>query len=157
MKNLIRLSTLAIAIAAIGVPSIPSVAQAQEVQYDPSAPRISDVEAYNDDHYFNVYTGSHGPLSFITLTPPEGANIAPNDVKVTQGDREIDSIVYKDEGRFLIVFSEPVPPRTTLQIALDDAGINPAIGSNIVNYRVAGGHIGLNQTLPYGLARITLR
>ncbi|WP_411813333.1 hypothetical protein [Chlorogloeopsis sp. ULAP02] len=37
MKNLIGLSTLAIAIAAIGVPSIPSVAQAQEVQYDPSA------------------------------------------------------------------------------------------------------------------------
>ncbi|WP_231510570.1 hypothetical protein [Fischerella sp. PCC 9605] len=70
MKNLIGLSTLAITIATTGVSGIGSVAQAQEVQYDPSAPRITDVDAYEDDHYINVYTGSHGPLSFITLTPP---------------------------------------------------------------------------------------
>ncbi|WP_231510569.1 DUF2808 domain-containing protein [Fischerella sp. PCC 9605] len=88
---------------------------------------------------------------------PYDAGIVTNDVKVIQGDRTLNSTVYKDDGRILIVFDQRVPPRTTLQIALNDVDMEFFADTKIVNYRVSSGYVALNQTLPYGLARITLR
>ncbi|BAZ70893.1 hypothetical protein NIES4106_56900 (plasmid) [Fischerella sp. NIES-4106] len=37
---------------------------------------------------------------------------------------------------------------------MNNVDMQPLTDPKIVNYRVSGGHVGLNQTLPYGLARI---
>lgn len=153
MKNLIGLSAL-VALVTMGTGSI---AKAQEVQYDPSAARITEVDVYEETHNISLYTGSHGPLAFITLTPPDNSGITPNDVKVIQSGRTLNPTVYKDNGRILIVFDQLVPPRSNLEIALNDVDMERFGEPDIVNYRVSGGHVGLNQTLPYGLARVTLR
>jgi hypothetical protein len=161
MKKLIGLSALAIAISAAGVPVI---AQAQvadpntssDVQYDPSAPRITGAEGYEDTHYIGVYTGAR-PLSYIEIVPPEGVNLEENDIQAILSDRVIRTNVSKQGNRYRISFAEPVPARTTMQLALDDVDIEPRANARIVNYRLAGKHVGLERAIPYGLARITVQ
>lgn len=157
MKKLIGLSFFALAICTTGFPVI---AQAQvanpNVRYDPSAPRITGTEGYEDTHYIGLYTGAR-PLAYLRILPPEGVDLEENDIQVILPDRVVRTAVSKQGEAYLISFAQPVPARTTIQLALDDVDMEPLGSARIVNYQLAGGHLGLERVIPYGLARITVR
>jgi len=79
------------------------------------------------------------------------------DIQAILSDRVVRTNVSKQGNRYRISFAEPVPARTTMQLALDDVDIKPRASARIVNYRLAGKHVGLERAIPYGLARITVQ
>ena len=151
MKKLICLSALSLAIATM---SLPAMSQGQEIQYDQSAPRISSTTGLADSHYISLYTGEQ-PLSSITIRPSEFMDLGEN-IQVTDDAGEtIDAEVSKEEDMVRINFAQPVPPATTVEIAMRDLGFAlPIPAGGVFHYQVSGNHVGLQRDIPYGVARI---
>lgn len=180
MKNLIY-STIFALTTTIG---LPIVAQAQDIEFDPSAARIVDTEIdrNEDAHVITLYTGAR-PLSYVVLIPPEELDLS-DDIEVVSEPGQIlnavavdldnvsrtynanianenDEIAIDEEvnidqsidPRVIVTFANPIPARTTVQIALKD--LQPLVpnGNSFFNYQIAGKHVGLTEPIPYGLAR----
>lgn len=155
MKGLIYSTTFALAIGTTTI--VPTVAQAQTINYDPSAPRIvsTDID-YNDrNHSVTLYTGAR-PLTFVRVTVPDGLEIDEGVQVTTQGDRQIDAALfrgYREDNQYIVAFARPIPARTSLELTFQD--VEPTVPSTgaFFNYEIAGLHLGLEQLIPYGVAR----
>lgn len=151
MKNLIWLSTLSIAIATT---VLPSVAQGQQAQYSPSAPRISSTSGFSDAHSISVYTGEQ-PLSFITVRPPDYISVGNNIQISDQSGQAIESNISREGGMIRVNFAQPIPPQSTLRITFQDLAFSPQVARlGVYNYQVAGGYAAFRQEIPLGLARV---
>lgn len=191
MKNLMYSAILALGITTVG---LPTVAQAQEVNYDPSASRIVETEIDRSDtaHVITLYTGAR-PLSYVMLTPPEDFDLTEDievmaepgriaravavdvnrtqmamrpdetyiadaiiaEYKVNEEDEEYDAEAMNDEEdrRIVLLFDEPIPAKTNVKITLEDVEpLYPGAGS-FFNYEVSGKHVGIENPIPYGIAR----
>jgi len=150
MKKLIWFSTLSLAIAAT---SLPAVAQRQQIQYNLNAPRISSTSGYANTHYIKLYTGEQ-PLSYITVRPSELLTVGNRiDVK-DQSGQKIPTNISRENDQIRIDFSQPVPPRSTLEIAFRDVALNTPTPRSTFYYEISGGHIGFRRAIPYGLAQV---
>ncbi len=151
MKKLICLSTLSLAIATI---NLPAIAQGQQIQYNQSAPRISSTSGLPDRHYISLYTGEQ-PLSSITIRPSDFMDLGEN-IRVTdEAGETIEAVVSKEEDMVRINFAQPIPPATTLEIAMMDVGFTPPMpAGQVFHYQVSGNHVGFMREIPYGLARV---
>ncbi|TVP57053.1 MAG: DUF2808 domain-containing protein [Nodularia sp. (in: Bacteria)] len=151
MKKLICLSALSLAIATMGLPAI---AQGQEVQYNQNAPRISSTSGLPDRHYISLYTGEQ-PLSSITIRPSEIMDLGDNIQVTDESGETIDAEVSREEDMVRINFAQPVPPATTLEIAMMDVGFAPPMpAGEVFHYQISGNHVGLMREIPYGVARV---
>ncbi|AFY35426.1 DUF2808 domain-containing protein [Calothrix sp. PCC 7507] len=151
MKKLICFSTLSLAIATM---SLPSVAQGQQAQYSPSAPRISSTNGYMDAHMISVYTGDQ-PLSFITVRPPDFISVGDRIQINDQSGQAIESNISREGNIIRVNFAQPIPPQTTLKITFADLSLSSGVVPiGVYNYEVAGGYPGFRQEIPYGLARV---
>jgi len=151
MKNLILLSTLSIAIATT---VLPSVAQGQQAQYSPTAPRITGTNGYSDAQSISVYTGEQ-PLSFITVRPPDFISIGDRIQISDQSGQAIASNISREGDMIRINFAQPIPPQTTLEIKFHDLAFSSTVALNgVYNYEVAAGYADSRQEIPLGLARV---
>ncbi|MBD2343250.1 DUF2808 domain-containing protein [Anabaena subtropica FACHB-260] len=118
-----------------------------------SAPRIKGTSTFRDANYINLYTGSQ-PLAYVTILPPGYIAISDN-IRVTdQSGQNIDANISREGDKIRINFAQPVAPGSTLEIALSDLAFAPPYPSlSNFNYELAGGHIGFNREIPYGLAQ----
>lgn len=150
-------STILTLAATIATANLSTVAVAQTVNYDRSAPRIvsTDVDRSNSAHEITLYTGAR-PLSYLRITPPNDVQIGEDVQVMTESGREIEAFVFKsfsDNNQAILAFAQPVPARTTLEIVMDDVSpVVPGAGA-FFNYELAGKHLGLKRLIPYGIAR----
>jgi hypothetical protein len=73
----------------------------------------------------------------------------------TSGRDELGITVTRDENRGArIVFAQPVPPRSTIEVVLYGVNYNSQTAPNTVLYSLAGGHADFSQEIPYGIAQI---
>lgn len=151
MKYSIGLLSLAIVSA-----TTPPVAaqQIRSVQF--SYPQILSSRAVGNTHFITLNSGAYQPLSYLEIMPMSNA------VKLTQGnilvtdryERIVNTDVSRSGGGIRINFERPIPPRTTLRIAMDDVYTAPRTNARVYKYRVYGRHIGFNQNITYGIASI---
>lgn len=151
MKYSIGLLSLAIVSA-----TTPPVAaqQIRSVQF--SYPQILSSRAVGNTHFITLNSGAYQPLSYLEIMPMSNA------VKLTQGnilvtdryERIVNTDVSRSGGGIRINFERPIPPRTTLRIAMDDVYDAPRTNARVYKYRVSGRHIGFNQNITYGIASI---
>ena len=153
MKKLIGLSALAIAFSATAPPV--EAQQIRSAQF--SYPQILSSRAVGNTHYITLNTGAYQPLSYLEIMPIS------NVVELTQGnilvtdryERVVNTDVTRSGGGIRINFERPIPPRTTLRIAMDDVYTSPRTNARVYKYRVNGRHIGFNQNITYGIASIS--
>lgn len=151
MKYSIGLLSLAI-VSAITPPV--EAQQIRSVQF--SYPQILSSRAVGNTHFITLNTGAYQPLSYLEVVPMSNA------VKLTKGnilvtdryERVINTDITRAGGRIRINFERPIPPRTTLRIAMDDVYTAPRTHTRVYKYRVYGRHIGFNQNITYGIASI---
>lgn len=101
-----------------------------------------------------MYTGARS-LSYVKLTPPEGARITEGVQVTTESGRQIEANLFRGfrEDQYVLAFAQPVPARTTLQITLPEVEPTVPGAGAFFNYELAGKHIGLEHLIPYGIAR----
>ena len=154
MKGLMYSTIFAMAAAAT---SAPTIAQAQTVNYDASAPRIvsTDIDRNESNHSITLYTGGR-PLSYVKITAPEGVRINEGTQVTTESGRRIEAALFRglnQDNQFVLAFAQPVPARMNLKITLQEVEPTVPGAGNFFNYEVAGKHIGLERLIPYGVAR----
>jgi len=154
MKKLLYSTIFSLAVATA---SLPSIAQAQTVNYDPSAPRIvsTDIDRNDRNHSITLYTGAR-PLSYVTITAPDNVSIDEGTQVTTESGRQIEAYLFrglKQDNQFVLAFAQPVPARTTLKITLQEVEPTVPGAGNFFNYELAGKHLGLERLVPYGVAR----
>jgi len=155
MKGLIYSTMLTL--AATTITAVPTVAQAQTVNYDASAPRIvsTDIDRNDDNHSITLYTGAR-PLTYVRVTAPEDVEIQEGVQVTTQRGRQIEAAIFRDfreDDRYIVAFAQPIPARTSVEITFQEVEPTiPDVGA-FFNYEVAGKHLGLERLIPYGIAR----
>lgn len=154
MKGLMYSTIFALAAATT---SAPTIAQAQTVNYDASAPRIvsTDIDRNEANHSIIMYTGNI-PLSYVRITAPEGVRINEGTQVTTESGRRIEAALFRglnQDNQFVLAFAQPVPARTNLKVTLQEVEPTVPGAGNFFNYEVAGKHIGLERLIPYGVAR----
>lgn len=130
------------------------------------APRIissssTPVQEYREigpAHRIKLFTGA-SPLCYVSVQPVSSAIEEANEkIRVfneTSGRDELGITVTRDENRGArIVFAQPVPPRSTIEVVLYGVNYNSQTAPNTVLYSLAGGHADFNQEIPYGIAQI---
>ncbi|MBD2253559.1 hypothetical protein [Nostoc parmelioides] len=117
------------------------------------APRIKHTSTSRTTNYISLYTGSQ-PLAYVTVLPQENISIGDNITVTDQSGQSINANVTREGERVRISFAQPVAPGSTLEIALTDLAFGyPYPSKSTFNYELAGGHIGFNREIPYGLAQ----
>lgn len=155
MKSLIYSTVFTLATATTTV--IPTIAQAQSVNYDASAPRIvsTDIDRNDQNHSITLYTGAR-PLSYVTITAPEGVSVDEGTKVTTQAGRQVEAYLFRSlqqDDQYVLAFAQPVPARTNLKITLQEVAPVAPGADPFFNYELAGKHLGLQRLIPYGLAR----
>jgi len=92
----------------------------------------------------------------VTITPPNDVSIDEGVQVTTQSGRQIEANVFRgfrENNRIILAFAQPVPPRTTLEITMQEVEFVVPGAGNFFNYELAGKYIGLERLIPYGLAR----
>lgn len=130
------------------------------------APRIlssssTPVQEYREigpAHRIKLYTGA-SPLCYVSVQPVSSAIEEANEkIRVfnESGDRtELGITVTREQdGGARIVFAQPVPPRSTIEVVLNGVNYNSQTSPNTVLYSLSGGHADFNQEIPYGVAQI---
>lgn len=155
MKYSSGLLSLASAFCAIVLPPVAQAQQIRSVQF--SYPQILSSRALGNTHYITLNTGAYQPLSYLELIPMSNVvELTKGNILVTdQYERVINTDVTQTGAGIRINFERPIPPRTTLRIAMDDVYAAPRTNARVYKYRVYGRHIGLNQNITYGIASIS--
>ena len=155
MKSLIYSTIFTLAAATTTV--VPTVAQAQAVNYDASAPRIvsTNIDRNDENHSMTLYTGTR-PLSYVRITAPDDVQIQEGTRVTTESGQQIEANLFRGltkDNQFVIAFAQPVPAKTNLKITLQEVEPTVPGADNFFNYEVAGKHLGLERLIPYGVAR----
>ena len=152
MKYSVGLLSLAIAFSAIAPPV--EAQQIRSVQF--SYPQILSSRAVGNTHFITLNTGAYQPLSYLEIMPMSNVvELSRGNILVTDRyERVINTDITRAGGGIRINFERPIPPRTTLRIAMDDVYTAPRTNARVYKYRVYGRHIGFNQNITYGIASI---
>jgi Protein of unknown function (DUF2808) len=130
------------------------------------APRLlsassSPVQEYHEigpAHRIKLFTGA-SPLCYVSVQPVsstiEEANEKIRVFNRTSGKEELGITVTRNENRGArIVFAQPVPPGSTIEVILSGVNYNSQTAGDPVLYSLAGGHADFNQEIPYGIAQV---
>lgn len=102
-------------------------------------------------HHFEVHV--QGPaLSELLIDLPEGVSISKEIEVKNQLNQKIDALFSVNNRTVTVVFSQPVPPETTLSINMRD--VKTPGYSKTWMYHVYGKMVGINTKIPLGFARI---
>ena len=153
MKKLIYAAGFILAVIAL----VPSV-QAAGSRHDFKAPHIMGGSAIPNNsrfqggtHRFQVHV--QGPaVSELEINLPEDVSIRRGIEIKNQAGQKIPATVSVNNRQATVVFSQPVPPETTLSIEMQ--GVNTPGYSGIWLYQVSGKMAGLNSEIPLGTVRI---
>lgn len=89
--------------------------------------------------YFNVFTLVVATAGLPTVAQSQPVNYDANAPRIVRHS--------------VLAFAQPIPTRTALEITLQEIEpIVPSVG-NLFNYELAKKHLGLEELIPYGLAR----
>jgi hypothetical protein len=109
-------------------------------------------------HRIKLYTGA-SPLCYLSIKPVsstiEEANEKIRVFTETDDRNELGITVTREQdGGARVVFAQPVPPRSTIEVVLNGVNYNSQTSGNTVLYSLAGGHADFSQEIPYGVAQI---
>ncbi|XWK91705.1 MAG: DUF2808 domain-containing protein (plasmid) [Phormidium sp.] len=111
-----------------------------------SNPRFLDAT-----HHFEIHV--QGPaLSELSIDLPEDLSIRRGIEVENKSGQRIPATVSIRDRKATIVFSQPVPPETTLSIKMQ--GVNARFYRSIRQYMVYSKMVGLNAEIPLGTVRI---
>ncbi len=102
-------------------------------------------------HQFEVHVQGY-PLSELSINLPEDIDINDGIEVKNQSGQKIPATVSIKDGNARVVFSQPVPPETTLKVAMQ--GVNTPGYGNTWQYMVFTKNVGLSGEIPIGMARI---
>lgn len=102
-------------------------------------------------HHFEVHVQGKA-LSALAIDLPQDVRISGGIEVKNQLGKKIDAKVSVNNRKATVVFSQPVPPETT--ISIDMLGINTSGYSHDWEYMVYGTMVGLNAEISLGYARI---
>lgn len=108
-------------------------------------------------HHISLYSGGN-PLCYLSIKSVS-ADIAEFNEKIEVFDKnnnsELDITVIKEQdGGAKVVFAQPVPPKTMLDVVLNGVAYGSQTAPNAVQYSLAGGHTNFNREIPYGVIQV---
>jgi hypothetical protein len=108
-------------------------------------------------HHIELYTGNN-VLCYLSIQPVE-ENVKEFNEKIrvfndATNDELGITVTKEQDGGARVVFAQPVPPGTTLEVELNGVEYNSQTSPNVVQYYLAGGYAEFNQEIPYGIAQV---
>ncbi len=143
MKKFIYLSTILALASVLFAP----MTRASDVH---SGAHPNNARIQNATHHFE-YSVRDNALSELIVQLPDKISIKGIDVTNSLGE-PLDARVSINDTMATIVFSEPVPPHTTISVSL--RGVRTPGHAKIWQYHLFGKLIGIDQAIPLGFARI---
>lgn len=104
-------------------------------------------------HNFEVHVQGKA-LSELSIDLPKGVSIRKGIDVTNKSGQKIETAVSVNDRKASVLFTQPVPPETTLLIKMRGVSVNTLGYRHIWMYRFYGKMVGLNAEISLGSARI---